>query len=267
MRLNWDSLLPAEEDPDFWDMASREARCREAVLHNRTDPVSGHSARHLYGDLLSESGLFHGALDYFLLCEKEEPPDAHLCALIGHTLAILDDPQAALERMTRALEIDPHFVLGATYLIAMLDRTGAHAEAGRELERISDDLGETLTRAARMTGLHWRGETEALKDLVTELESDPGVSPFFKGIGRVMLEDDGAAIAWFEQGYRGRDMFVRQLREKIPFYLGPGPWERLMGRQRFRILLRTLNLDDAWRDLHRHRANLLTPVTGIHVSD
>ncbi|HSG90210.1 MAG TPA: hypothetical protein VLA56_13440 [Pseudomonadales bacterium] len=264
-RLDWERLLPDEDDLEFWDIAGHEARRREAVRRNRVDLATGRSARHAYADLLSESGLFRGALDYLLLCESEELPDAHLWSLIGHTHAVMGDLERAEARLREALEIDPFFVLGATYLIAVLDRRGRHDEARAELDRISDDLGPTLTRAVRMGNLHWRGARAELATLVAELEADPDLPGFFKGMGRLMLGEDDRAIDWFEAACRGKDTFLRQIREKVPFYLGEGPWNRLMALQRFRILLRAMNLDDRWREEHLRRANLLTPFTGIVV--
>lgn len=267
VRVNWYAVLPESADLTFWDVAGREARAREAVLRNRTSGVAEISARHRYADLLSESGLVDGALAYLELCEAEEPPHAHRYSLMGQLHGIRGALGLAETWLRRSIELDPTLVVVRTHLIVVLHRSGQHDAAAAELDRVARDLGEDLTGALRAHGHYFRGEAAALASVVADVDASPIVPPFFKGMCLLMAGDVDAGIARFEVGHREEDRFVRQLREKGPFYLGREVWDELSTGASFRTLLRTLGLDDRWRAEHLRRANLLAPITGIALTD
>jgi tetratricopeptide (TPR) repeat protein len=218
-----------------WDWAGAE---REFRLSLELDPssVEGHRAYAIYlatvrrhEESLAEAGR----------AGELSPLSPGINVEIGRALMRLGRYDEAVDRMQRALEIDPNFSRAYSGLAAVHLRKGERSQAIVALEKAAA-LGSArpqrwLGYAYAVTGR--RQEAQKMLGELERLSRNAYVPPLSFAIVHLGLGQKEQALAWLEKGYAQRALEVPDLSGEVFDLLHDAP--------RFQALLRRMGLPAA----------------------
>lgn len=220
-----------------WDWIGAENEVKRGLALNENSA----EAHRAYGILLSQTGRYTEAIAEGVRARELDP-----LALITRTNEALffyfaGQYAEAEEKITRTLELEPNF------WIALLTRGKIFLQQGKNGEAIAD-----LTRARNFSGgsaqsLSMLGYISALTGdrtqaltILDELQtrsSQRYVPPYNFALVYNGLQDDDDTFAWLDRAYEARDVMLAAFIKTEPV------WDRLRADNRFKNLLKRMNLD------------------------
>lgn len=249
--LELDPMLPEAQignaDLRFyweWDWSQCEGAFRKAA---EAYPNSAHVQYH-YGLCLFVFGRYDEALRYMEQARLGDPLSPRINRGMGWVLGMMGRPQQAIDRIRKAVDMDPENAGGYRLLSWAYEKAGAESESvaaelqWRKLAGYSDsDIAklETAYREAGQPGLEQQ-RRRILKTRLDSIGKKPKAdlpSPIALAAQYAAIGDNDSAFHYLEQAYSERSPRLVWIKSSID-------WEPLHNDQRYRSLIRRMNLPD-----------------------
>jgi TolB-like protein/DNA-binding SARP family transcriptional activator/Tfp pilus assembly protein PilF len=179
----------------------------EAEFLRTIDLDGGYSTGHQwYANLLNALGRFDEAAAEMRAAMELDPLSLIANAALGWVLYHAGEYDRAVDQLGRTLELDAGFELAYLWRGQVLDELGRSGDAQRDLERVVHlSGGSAISRAALARSLVLADDTAAARELLRELEAEPGYVPSFE-IAKVHLAlgDANAALLWLQRALEQR---------------------------------------------------------------
>ncbi len=249
--LELDPTLPEAQigDADLrfyweWDWTQCEGAFRRTA---EKYPNSAHVQYH-YGLCLFVFGRYDEALRYMERARLVDPLSSRVNCGMGWLLGMMGRPQQAIDRLRKAVDMDPENATGYRFLSWAYDKAGMESnfiEADLQWRKLAGDSQSDIGRleaAYREAGrpafdqqrrkiLKSRLESIQKKSL-TELPGPISLAAEYAAIG-----DADAAFYYLDQAYSDRN-------PRLPWIKSSIAWEPLHNDPRYHNLIRRMNLPD-----------------------
>jgi DNA-binding winged helix-turn-helix (wHTH) protein/TolB-like protein/Tfp pilus assembly protein PilF len=219
-----------------WDWARSEASLRRAIALNPSFADAHFSLAHL----LVLTGHFDEGLEQARQARELDPLSPLINSLEGGFLSAAGQPQAARERVQRALELEPDFWIALLVRGGLALDRGDVAAALADLERSAARSGRAsqvlaVLASARVAA----GERAQAQAILRELQARDAagyVPATSLAAVHNALGDTDVALDLLERAYREHDI-------RMAFLKVDARWNNLRSQPRFRALARRMGLD------------------------
>jgi tetratricopeptide (TPR) repeat protein len=187
-----------------------------------------------YAHLLSYTGRHAEALDVIRRSSEIDPLNLRTGALEGAFLINADQPDEALAKLSKTLELEPDYWFAQLYVAGAYIHKGMLSEAIEEARRaerlsgISTRPVSFLTYALGKAGRRQEARLELQKAL--KLTAERYVSPYNIALMYHGPGDVEGTLAWLERGFQQRE-------PRMAFLWGEPKWKSLRTEPRFQLML------------------------------
>ncbi|MCM3903209.1 MAG: winged helix-turn-helix domain-containing protein [Pyrinomonadaceae bacterium] len=218
-----------------WNGAEQEIKRGLALSANSAE------AHRVYGILLSQTGRYEEAITEGVRARELDP-----LALITRTNEALFFYYAgryaeAEEKITRTLELEPNFWIALLTRAKIVFQLGKHDEAMAELikaRKFSGGSAHPLSMLGYISAITGdRTQALTILDELQTLSTQRYVPRYNFALVHNGLGNDDETFAWLDRAYEGRDVMLAAFINIEPV------WDRLRGEERFKNLLRRMNLE------------------------
>lgn len=251
--------LDVDTIPDLHQLAGEAA---DKILHH--DPEWRGYELWQMALCLRAAGLLHGALAYtekYLNSTTSNLNDWNSFDRYIHLLSALGFFEKAIDLWGQQISKYPDQPIAVGERALLYSRTGQYEKAERDLEELTRIFPRNF---AQFYHLFWRRELDAAKAYFNWLEKRRNLPLVYKYWGAFLLGEIDKGIDYLVQAQdQGTSVFDQHvnLRRVIPY----STIQEIEQNPRYRELLATAGIDNAWRAELMDLANTLTDVTGIHV--
>ena len=219
-----------------WDWAGAETQCKYAIQLN---PNSA-EANYIYAHLLSNIGRHPDALAAMKRARELDPVNLRFNALEGQFLLHAGQPDEALQRLRKTVELLPEHWLGHIFLSSIYIEREMYSEAVSEAVLARKYSGASDHPAAfKGYALAKSGKKAEARRILEELSNKLNnrfVPPYYFALICNGLGDTDKAISWLERGFKQRD-------SKMVFVKVEPKWNNLRSHPRFIELMRKMRFD------------------------
>lgn len=246
-----------------WNLGydAHERTWRQKLLANPKD-LSQYGG---YATEILRAGYLAEALRFYQRNEEVDPLSAYVKQWMGEIYGSLGQLDAADDKLSRALDIDPGNLLSLAYRTVVRARARDAEGSADDLRQVYAVLGEThsWSRLLAANRLTWLGEPDAALAAVKVKTDDS--APFLTGLTLIALGQLDAGFDWWDKAFVVQDEIMRHIKLHAAFFCPPAALSALIESARFQQVLAELKLDTGWCSTVGRRAADLTPVTGIEI--
>jgi TolB-like protein/DNA-binding winged helix-turn-helix (wHTH) protein/Tfp pilus assembly protein PilF len=217
-----------------WNWAEAENQFFRAL---ELDPNSS-MAQFGYADFLAKMGRREEALAKIKRAREIEPDSAFLTAFEAW---FLPEPDAALERVKFAIDLEPDFYFAHMIAGGVYRKKKMHPESIAEYrlaKQLSPDqtLSDAIGLVPTLIQTGKPDEARAILDEMLRLSNSRFVPPYNIALVYNALGEKDQALAWLEKGYQQRDSRMT--------FLKTGGWNNLSGDPRFAALMERMHFPE-----------------------
>ncbi len=217
-----------------WDWQEGEREFQRALELN---PSYG-TAHLWYSLFLTAMERADDSLKHITLAQQAEPLSMIINGISSFLMYHARRFDRGLEEAEKALDLDPTFGPGHSFLGWNYDQLGRHDEAVDAWRKAVRYLPGCLTESMLGYALARAGQTDEARQILGELvgdDSDRYISPYYVAALCVGLEETDMAFDWLRRGCSERDSFL--------IFLGVDPvFDPLRDDERFAEILTTVGL-------------------------
>jgi serine/threonine protein kinase/TolB-like protein/Tfp pilus assembly protein PilF len=227
------SLALVRESYD-WDWAGAESEFKRAIELNRNNA----SAHQWYGDFLTRMGRFDEARVELKKAQELDPLSLLTNTSLGRQLYFTRQYDAAIQQLTKTLEMDPKFVPAQHAIEAAYAQNGMFKEAIGERQKVltlsgNPDLAAAIGEDFNTSG--YPGVMKSWLEGLKEVSKRGYVSSYNMAQIYARLVDKGQALASLETALEQRDSNLTYVKVEPAF-------DDLRSDSRFKRVLQQLNI-------------------------
>jgi TolB-like protein len=235
----------------------------EAITGIKSGDQSWHGDQFIaLGVSLMAAGLLNGARDYIEYYVAAFPSyvlDTNIESGYGNLLFALGRFDKAIEHFSGLYARQPDSILNLGTRAMLYSRTGQYAKANDDLAVLAQTFPRNF---AQFYDLFWRRELDAAKAYFEWMEGQKNLMVVFKIWGSFLLGYIDKGMDYLESS----NYDPATLRTVALYALTPSIIGTVTEHPRYKALLASHGVDDAWRDELLAKSNELEAITGIRVA-
>jgi TolB-like protein len=249
------------------DMDETEQMFRQMFLDGKS--LATHRDRRecwfRYGMLLAKAGYFEAGRAYLEHAHANNPMDEFIQFRLGELDLALGDTPRGIDRLARAIEINPRYLEPAIDILIVHCRDGNVEEAHAAADRIAPAFDGDLNRLVDGLLAHAKRQSDRAVAILDSLEERGAVPPIYKGFCWLLFGDVERSARWIDVAWRQGDEIATEIRLVRTRMATEATWRRALRSPTFRQVLNATGLSEEWCEELGRRARTLASVTGVDV--